>query len=204
MKDSNCYTKKILFKNCAFADTISLPACSDPIKEIVDYAVKIFVFENKFVKTCGDEKLMIKGYKAIKIRYLVDDCTGKVICKTFTVPFFELIPIPICSNIVKIDAKVSYCDLNHCDSYTLWFYNVITLCISVYTKNTPPIIHCDKEHNCSDEDWNFKNDCYPSTKKIHYHEKHCYPSSIANDIDDDSCCMKKTDCCKSHYRDDEC
>ncbi|MCS6131286.1 hypothetical protein EXM65_18285 [Clostridium botulinum] len=194
MKNADCYDIESICKDFNFVDKIPLSLC-DASKNIIDFSSKIFIIEKKVIDTCNIEKLILKGYKLINIEYSADNCTGKILCRKFVIPFFESIAIPSCSKIIDVDANIVYCDIKQCTISNIWLFNIISICLTIYKQKSDHVIHCKNTHNDCFNDWNFKNDCYPPSKTC------CCNDNIF--INKEDCCYPEQNCKGKIYNEED-
>lgn len=209
MKNTKGYTTNHLIEEYTFADKLSFQSCPSEIDELIDCSVNMVIVDYKFTKACTCDKLIIKGYKVLKIRYSLKKCGGKIICETFKVPFFEMIPLPLCSTMVKAYTKITYSDIHYCQDSSFFFYNVVTVCLSICTPCYKPHIYNENSNNIC-PDWHFKNDSYPCTnhshcsKNVHvqnkkeecdsYIDNHCQPINKECTYHENPCYYAKKEC----------
>lgn len=165
MRNKECYEINRLIKEFSSIDKIILSGCYPISKQIVDSSLKISIFESKVIKTSIGNNLMIKGYKIVNLRYISNDCTGKITCGKMILPFFELIPIGPCIDIVDMSSKITYCDIQQCSSSTIWVFNVIAVTLSMYQNKSNTIIHNNEDNDSCSYNWHFKNDSYPCSNR---------------------------------------
>ena len=204
MQKNNCSNTKIVVKDFSSVEKLTLPFSASKIKEILDFSAQLFITSNKIIKTMAGYNLIIKGFSLIKIRYLSNDCRGKVILKKLICPFFKTIPISPCFNKINFKANLSYYDIDNCND-TILFYNIISVCLSMSFTPTQSIIKClNSCSNCCD-DWQFKNDCYPSKvdsccNKVNTNIDYCTCFTEENCSKHNNCSHKEdyfptNDCC---------
>lgn len=162
MKDVELCIKKKLIKEFNYTDKLLINKCTPPIEEIIECIGDVCIKEKGIIKTCCGYKLLVKGLKVLKVKYVSNDCENKIRYKKYYIPFFETISISPCIKILAIDSKLTFCDIdfNKCDK--IYFYNILCLSIIVAFNNSVPKICCIEDNIC-DDIFKFKNDCYPSS-----------------------------------------
>ena len=196
MTDNNCYEVKTLIRESSSSDKIEL-SCDEPIiSDILEYKIDIKVVKCKIIKNCSGNKLIIEGFKILKICYASKSCCGKIFVKKFTIPFFESITLPSCVSSISVKIVPSYCDLYLLTCTSFVVNSTLTFCIKLSFKTIVPKVTCDCL--CDDKcegDWNFKNDCYPNNYVTPF--KPIYSNS-------NKCCKKKVNECNCECDIDIC
>jgi len=161
----HCDKTQRIIKEFNYTNELCIAKCKPPIKKILDFSVKVFIVEKKFIDTCTGLKLCVKGCKILKIDYESYDCCDKIINAKFICPFFELIPLDLCTDILDVSAEVCYCDVNTCGDRTIWVHNAIAICLLVATKRNSSNCHCDDDifidccNNTKCSDFNCNSTC---------------------------------------------
>ena len=189
MADSNCYEIKTLIRESSTSDKLELCPHEASISDILEYKIDVKVVKCKTIKTCTGYKLIIEGFKILKICYASKSCCGKVLVKSFPLPFFETVPLPQCISSVSVKVIPSYCDVYLLTCNSLVVNSTLTFCIKLSFKNVIPKITCNC--SCDDKcegDWEFKNDCYPDNyvtphKPIYSPSNKCCKKQVPN-----NCC----------------
>lgn len=163
--DDSCYKNKYIKEFCNY-DKLCLKKCKPLIKEVIESFIKVVIKSCRIIRTCLGPKILIKGYKMIKIHYVADDKCGKVVSECFCVPFCEFIPIECKHNVkvCEVDAGVEYSQIDNCTEKCIFVCTIIFIMVKVkescsYNKPTH-YYHCeiDSKCYCDDDKMNFKND----------------------------------------------
>jgi len=127
-KNKNRYLKEFYE-----VDKLSLKQCKPPIKEVIESFINVVIKSCRIVQTCLDKKILIKGYKIIKIHYVANNKCGKVLSNCFYIPFCEFIPIKCDHNIEVYDvtAGVEFSEINNWTDRRIWVYTLIFICVKV-------------------------------------------------------------------------
>ncbi|MDU1414174.1 MAG: hypothetical protein E6929_15265 [Clostridium sp.] len=168
----NCDKTKRIIKEYNYCDKFSIGNCNPPIKEIINISMKLTNVKRELICTCTGFKLCIKGIKVVRISYETCGCSGKVVSCKFASPFFELIPLNLCTNILDICSKVCYCSGDVMSERCIYVYNIISINILIDAKEEP---HCEDhcKNNCDCDNSSIKYDCDINDCDICYSPNPC-------------------------------
>ncbi|MEG1255385.1 hypothetical protein [Clostridium sp.] len=141
----HCDKTQRIIKEFNYTNELCIAKCKPPIKKILDVSVKVLIVEKKIIDTCTGFKLCIKGCKVIKIDYESCDCSDKIINDKFICPFFELISLDLCTDILDVSVEICYCDANVCGGNSIWVHNSIAVCLLVAIKCNSCNCNCDDD-----------------------------------------------------------
>lgn len=209
MSNKDCLDIKTLVLEADSIDKLEL-SCDEPnIQDILDYKADVKIVKCKIIKICSSYRLVIKGIKTIKVRYSSKNTCGKIYIKNFIVPFFQSVPIEPYVYSISIVPKLSFYDIDILNCNTFIFNNILTFYIKLSFKPTIPKVNCDCLSDTCNDDWHFKNDCYPSScitpNKSIYGDSTCNSTSFIYLNDSDSICEDFLNChdCYSTQSSDE-
>lgn len=183
--NNRCVKKTKISKDFSYIDSLCLNPCKPSIREILDVCVTLCNVKKDIIKTSCGTKIIVKGYKSIKLTYEACNCHGKVVNATFITPFFEILNVPRGCKVLNVCTKICYCYAELADRRTIYIYNILGITYygeesnnCCHSCNIMPItdtIDCqeichfknDCNSNCSSmftdrnvnsKEWNFRND----------------------------------------------
>lgn len=178
----NCHkNEKRYLKEFCKVDKLCLKKCKKPIKEVLESFIKVIIKSCRIIETCFGKRIIIKGYKIIKIHYVASGKSGKVLSECFCVPFFKFIPIN-CNHHMKvcdITAGLEFSQISKCTDRCILLYALIFICVKVkkscsynkpidyYHCEITPQCYCDNRHNID-----FKND-YIKEREQYLNSSYC-------------------------------
>lgn len=146
-----------IFKQSCNTDELCINRCKKPIEQITDVFKKLFIESYKIISTCSGNKLVIKGYKLIKIHYMSQCYTGTLSSACFIIPFCEFIEIKYDNiEICKIDGYIEYCEVDKLSPICICLSTLICLCI-IFKEKKCNITN--QENNCTDYHFEFLPNC---------------------------------------------
>ncbi|MEG0133133.1 MAG: hypothetical protein RR891_08810 [Clostridium sp.] len=177
-----CDKTQRIIKEFNYTNELCVANCKPPVKEVLDACMKLLIIEKKIIDTCTGLKLCVKGHKLITISYEACGCSGRIVSDKFTCPFFELIPLDPCIDVLDFSTTICYCDVNTSGDHSIWFNNVISINLVVVSKTNSSPCNCDDHksmidcddctNNCdlkcdnpcntnhTETKWNFRNDIF--------------------------------------------
>ena len=163
----NKYVNKIYTKRVSEADKECLNKVNDRIYSVLESFVNIKIKKCKLIKTCDGINVLVKGYKIVKIHYLISQNHCSVRSKNFIEPFYVAIPIKNCVEVCNIWTKVECCEIDVCEYNKIFIYTLINVYVQVKefnnkNDNRTNFRQGNKSTNESSKrmkkSWNIKND----------------------------------------------
>ena len=162
----NKYVNKIYTKRVSETDKEILNKVNDRIYSILESFVSIKIKKCKLIRTCDGINILVKGYKLVKIHYLVSKNYCSVRSKNFIEPFYIVIPIKNCMEICSVWTKVECCEIDVCEYNKIFIFTLINVYVQVKEMNNK---NNNSEHFKNDDklinkrtkrtkSWNVRND----------------------------------------------
>lgn len=159
------FFKNIYLKEFCEVNKLCLKECKPSIKEVIESFIKITIKKCRIVDNCLGKKILIKGYKIIKIHYIANDKSGRVLSECFCVPFCECIPIE-CKHDVKmcdVTAGMEVCEIDDCTDRCILVCTLIFICVKL-----KKCCNHDKTKDCCHYETIYQCDCN-NKSKAYYH-----------------------------------
>lgn len=193
---TSCNNSHKMVKEFCYNDKLCIDPCKPSIKNILDVCVKLSNVTKEIICTCTGFKLAIKGLKVIKVKYESCGCGGEIITSTFTVPFFELIPLNPCMDVYNLCSKVCYCNSSIYKNRCIYVSSVIAFGVHFLMKSKCPSMSSNihEASKCADS---YNDHCDSNAEyECHYSYNPCYePCNFAKQSSCNSDCWKiKNDC----------
>lgn len=147
-------------------DKLCVPKNKPNIESICQVFIKMCISDYKTIYTPFGRKLVIEGFKYIKIIYTADEPCQNMHCAKFKVPFCAFIPLKdICKEVIDVCIGIEYINVHqlNCNCFTTsLIFNLFPIFKKKSTEcnnccECKPTINCDITVNCCNND---EYDCH--------------------------------------------
>lgn len=143
------------------SDKLCVPQHKPNIESICQISAKISVSSYKKICTPFGKKLVIEGFKNIKLIYTADEPCQNMHCSKFKIPFCAFIPLKdSCKEIIDVCVGIEYINV-HQISCNCFITSIIFNLFPIFKKKNidchdccvcNPQINCDITVNCCNSD----------------------------------------------------